>query len=75
MDKQGILRKVNVIMAIVLLLQPFSGFLYSSTKWEFFEGMHVFGGIAFLVFAAIHLGFNWAWVRMNFLKPSKEKKS
>jgi len=74
MNKQGILKKVNVIMAVVLLLQPVSGFLYSATHWDFFEGMHVFGGVAFLVLVAIHLALNWGWVRTNILKPSKETK-
>ncbi|MBI4775681.1 MAG: DUF4405 domain-containing protein [Deltaproteobacteria bacterium] len=71
MDKQSILRKVNAIMAVVLLLQPLSGFLLAGTDWEFFEGMHVIGGITLLAFAAIHLWLNWGWVRMNFLKKAK----
>ena len=71
MDKQSILRKVNVIMAILLFLQPISGLLLAATDWEFFEGTHVIGGIALLCFAVIHLWLNWGWVRVNFLKASK----
>ena len=74
MDKKTALKIVNPILALLVLNQPFSGFLYSVTHREAFENMHVGGGIALLVLAAIHLMFNWNWVRINFLQSTKTRK-
>ena len=74
MDKKTALKIVNVIVAVLLLNQPISIILYWVTHWEAFDGIHVGGGIALLVFAAIHLMYNWNWVRINFLQKTKKSK-
>ena len=75
MDKKTALKIVNVVLAVLILNQPFSAFLYSVTHRQAFETMHVGGGIALLVLAAIHLMFNWNWVRINFLQNTKTRKA
>jgi hypothetical protein len=75
MDKKTALKIINPILALLVLNQPFSAFLYSMTHREAFESLHVGGGIGLLIFAAIHLMLNWNWVRMNFLQNSKTRKA
>jgi protein-S-isoprenylcysteine O-methyltransferase Ste14 len=69
-----LLKVVNPVLAVLVLNQPFSGFLYSWTNWEAFEIMHVGGGILLFMFAAIHLMLNWKWVQVNLLNSSKKNK-
>ncbi|MFH1480084.1 MAG: hypothetical protein ABIG67_02350 [Pseudomonadota bacterium] len=66
MNKNTALKIVNPILAIFILVQPLSGFLSSLTHWEFFEVLHIVGGLGLLVLAAIHLMLNWNWVRIHF---------
>jgi len=73
MEKNTMLKVVNPVLAVLILNQPFSGFLYSWTDWDAFETMHVGGGILLLLFAAIHLMLNWKWVQMNFLSSVGKK--
>jgi hypothetical protein len=73
MDKNAALRRVNPLLGILLLNQPFSIILGSVTGWDAFEVLHIVGGIGLLILAAIHVMLNWAWVRMNFLKSPKKK--
>ena len=73
MEKNTMLKVVNPVLALLILNQPFSGFLYSWTDWDAFETMHVGGGILLVLFAAIHLMLNWKWVQMNFLNNAKKK--
>jgi hypothetical protein len=73
MEKNTMLKVVNPVLALLILNQPFSGFLYSWTDWDAFETMHVGGGILLLLFAAIHLMLNWKWVQMNFLSSVDKK--
>ena len=74
MQKNTVLKVVNPVLAVLILNQPFSGFLYSWTDWDAFETMHVGGGILLLMFAAIHLILNWKWVQVNFLNYANKKK-
>ena len=73
MQKNTVLKVVNPVLVVLILNQPFSGFLYSLTDWDAFETMHVGGGILLLMFAAIHLILNWKWVQVNFLNNAKKK--
>jgi nucleoside recognition membrane protein YjiH len=71
MNKNTALKIVNPVLALLLLIQPFSGLLLSVTDWETLEDLHVGGGIALIVFAAIHLMLNWNWVKINLLKSTR----
>jgi hypothetical protein len=68
MNKNAVLKVVNPALAILLLNQPFSAFLSEVTGWDFFESLHVGGGILLVLVATIHLMLNWRWVTTNFLK-------
>jgi hypothetical protein len=69
-NKNTALKVVNPILALLILNQPFSGLLLAVTDWEFFEGLHVVGGVLLLVFAVVHLMLNWKWVTSNFRKKA-----
>ena len=71
MDKNTALKIVNPVLAILLLNQPFSALLIVIFDWDFFEGLHVAGGILLVLVAAIHLALNWKWVELNLLKHKK----
>ena len=73
MDKNTLLKVVNPALAILILNQPLSGLLMAITDWDFFEGMHVGGGILLVLAAAIHLMLNWKWVELNLLKRRKKQ--
>ena len=68
MDKNVVLKVVNPALAILMLNQPFSGLLIAVTDWDFFEGLHVGGGILLVLMAVVHLMLNWRWVATNFFK-------
>jgi len=48
--------------------------LSAVTGWDFFEILHVGGGILLLLSAAVHLMLNWRWVITNFFKNSRTQK-
>ena len=73
MDKNAALRVVNPALAILMLNQPFSALLSELTGWDFFEGLHVGGGVLLLIAAAVHLILNWRWVAINLLNYRKKQ--
>jgi thiosulfate reductase cytochrome b subunit len=70
MNKNSALKVVYPILGILILNQPCSGLLLSVTDWEFFEDLHVVGGVLLLVFVVVHLMLNWKWVTSNFSKKA-----
>jgi Domain of unknown function (DUF4405) len=75
MDKNTALKVTNPVLAVLILNQPFSGLLISLTDWDFFESLHVGGGILLVLVAAVHLKLNWRWVTANFLRKGKNPKA
>ena len=75
MDKNAVLKVVNPALAILMLIQPFSGLLIAVTDWDFFEGLHVGGGVLLVCVAAVHLMLNWKWVELNLLKAKKKQQA
>ena len=75
MDKNVVLKVVNPALAILMVNQPFSASLIAIFDWDFFEGLHVAGGILLIVVAAIHLMLNWKWVELNLLKRRKKQQA
>jgi hypothetical protein len=74
MDKNTALKVVNPALAVLILNQPFSGLLYLVIGWDFFESLHVGGGILLVLLVALHLMLNWRWVTTNFFKSGKKQK-
>ncbi len=74
-DKNAVLKVVNPALAVLMLNQPFSAFLSVVIGWDFFEGMHVGGGVLLLCVAAVHLMLNWRWVATNLLKKRKKQEA
>ena len=72
MNKTSALKIVNPVLALLVLNQPISIYLYEATHVEAFEFLHVGGGVLLVIGAALHLILNWSWVKLNFLpkKPS-----
>jgi hypothetical protein len=68
MNKNAVLKAVNPALAILMVNQPFSALLSEVTGWDFFESLHVGGGILLVLVATIHLMLNWRWVTTNFLR-------
>jgi hypothetical protein len=75
MDKNAVLKVVNPALAILMLNQPLSGLLIAVTDWDFFEGLHVGGGVLLVCMAAVHLMLNWRWVATNLLKNRKKQEA
>ncbi len=75
MDKNAVLKVVNPALAILMLNQPFSALLSEVTGWDFFEGLHVGGGVLIVCMAAVHLMLNWRWVATNLLKNRKKQEA
>ena len=75
MDKKAVLKVVNPALAILMLNQPFSALLSEVTGWDFFEGLHVGGGILLFSASAVHLMLNWGWVATNFFGNGKKQKA
>jgi protein-S-isoprenylcysteine O-methyltransferase Ste14 len=74
-DKNAVLKVVNPALAILILNQAFSAVLSEVTDWDFFEGLHVGGGVLLLCAAAVHLMLNWRWVAANFLRNVEKQRS
>jgi hypothetical protein len=74
MDKNSVLKVVNPALAILMLNQPFSALLSVLTDWDFFEGLHIGGGVLLVLVAAVHFMLNWRWGVTNILKKSKTQK-
>jgi len=70
MNKTKALKLLNPVLAMLILNQPVSIYLYEATHYEVFEFLHVGGGVLLVIGAALHLMLNWSWVKMNFF-PKK----
>jgi hypothetical protein len=60
------LKKINVILFILVLWQAMTGLGHDFLPAEVFEKIHVAGGLSLIAFVAIHLIFNWRWVKANY---------
>ena len=62
MNKTKTLKILNPLLALLVLNQPLSIYLYGATHFEAFEFLHVGGGFLLVIAAALHLILNWGWV-------------
>lgn len=65
------LRVINILMFMAVLWQGIAGLghLFAGHEFiedELFSRIPTGGGIALLILAAIHLIFNWRWIKINY---------
>ncbi len=60
------LKKINLILFFLVLWQAMTGLGHDPLPAEIFEKIHVAGGLLLISFVAIHLIFNWRWVKFNY---------
>jgi hypothetical protein len=68
MNRAVWLRRVNVGLFFLLVLQAVTALLSGVIDPEVFEVIHPVGGALLVLFALIHISLNWAWVRSAVLK-------
>jgi hypothetical protein len=68
MNKAVWLKRVNVVLFFLLILQAVTALLSPVMSPEVFEVIHPVGGALLVMVALVHLGLNWAWVRSVVLK-------
>jgi len=68
MNKAVWLKRVNVVMFFLLVLQALTAMLSGVINPEVFEAIHPVGGGLLVLLGLVHIGLNWAWVRSALLK-------
>jgi hypothetical protein len=68
MNKAVWLKRVNVALFLLLVLQAVTALLAGVMNRELFEVIHPIGGVLLVLAALLHLGLNWTWVRSAVLK-------
>ncbi len=59
---------LNMVLALLMLVQFISGAMNERMSKETFEHIHVLGGLLMLIGVVLHLVWNWGWVKANFFK-------
>jgi hypothetical protein len=67
MSKVKWLKRVNVLLFLFLLFQAVTAMSSGVISGDVFEVIHPIGGGILFVFALVHLGLNWGWVRSVIL--------
>jgi len=70
MKKQTQLKVVNVVVALLFIVQAGSGMAHSFIPDQVFV-IHGYTGFAFAIFVVLHLILNWTWIRSNLFKNRK----
>lgn len=68
LNKAVWLKRVNVALFLLLVLQAVTALLAGVIGKKWFEVFHPIGGFLLVLAALIHLGLNWTWVRTVVLK-------
>ena len=68
MSKNKVLKVVNLILALLVVNQFASVFLFEKgvIPYTGFEWMHKRAAFVLLAVAAVHLVMNWNWVKANY---------
>ena len=72
MNKRGLLKIVNVLLAILILNQATTGLLSGILPHSLFEFLHEGGGVTIFIVVLVHVYLNWAWVKANLLRGSNK---
>jgi len=70
MPKNKVLKVVNLVLALLVVNQFASVFLFENEviPYRGFEWMHKRAAFVLLAVAAVHLVLNWNWVKANYFK-------
>jgi hypothetical protein len=66
MRKNGALKIVNPVIALLLLCQICTAMLMITLGSEIFETIHKTGGILLAAGGLLHLSLNWNWVKASY---------
>jgi hypothetical protein len=70
MKKATLLKIVNIIVALLFIVQAGSGIGHSVLPDQVFA-IHGTTGLVFAFFVVLHVILNWAWIRSNVFKKRK----
>jgi len=70
MNKNQLLKIVNVVLGVVFLAQALSGAFHGALGHELFEAIHVTGAILLVAGVIAHVSLNWTWVARNLLRKN-----
>lgn len=73
MDKQRLLRVVNILMGIFFLVIALTGIFHELIPYAFYEKVHPAAGFIFTILAVMHLKLNWGWIKINIFKSGAKK--
>lgn len=68
MSKANLLKRLNLFLFLIFIIQATTGALYFLVGGEVWEKIHLLGGVIMLVVAGLHIIFNWGWVKSNYFK-------
>jgi hypothetical protein len=66
MTRNGLLKAVNAVLAVLVVTQTASALLAGTIGHEAFEVVHKGGGALLLALIVVHVALNWNWVKMSF---------
>jgi len=75
MKKNQALKFLNPALGMLVLSQAITSSLHDFFPKELFEVIHGGGGILLVSGVALHLYFNWSWVRATYLNKSGPQSS
>jgi len=70
MKKLVWLKRINVLLFLVFLMQVSTGLGHGFIGEELFENLHPAGGLLLILLVALHLILNWGWVKTSYFKRS-----
>ena len=68
MNKQNVLKWLNLALFLLLIVQLLSGVAALFGLGAGSLVLHIYAGLAMVVIVLMHLWLNWGWVKMNFFK-------
>lgn len=75
MDRQGLLKIVNIVLALAFLMTAVGGvvrfFAPDLMPYELFRAVHPLFGLAFVTLACIHIFLNFNWIKSAYMRKSR----
>jgi len=72
MKRNTAFKVLNPVIAILLMIQVFSGLFSDSLSHDAFEILHEANGITLAILIVLHIALNWNWVKANFFKKAQK---